>query len=845
MSDQALLFLRNYFPKLSGFAPYPWQEQLFLQIVNGSWPASVPAPTGSGKTAVMYVWALAYAWSRIHPESKLSVPRRLVWVVNNRVVVDQSTDEAKRLSESLLQLPQDDPVRAELQNLVFSPLRGQRAENREWRHDPTRPAIIVGTVDLIGSNLLFRGYRERRYWRPAAAALLAVDALIVNDEAHLTPAFRQLLSKIETIGPASQIPAKTFRVLFLTATERGPSATRLFSHDFHTDAAKNSHFGQIFNAEKALRIIDIDERKIDAEMFQAAIAEPHAPRTIIFVERPERALQLAQKIEKEVGSHRVELLTGTMRGFERDQLVETKDTRAYGAFTNKEPPAEPVFLVATAAAEVGANITSARLITALVPSERLAQRFGRLNRFGTDEGAEAILLAGKAPDPELQETLTYLESLPMLKNGLRDISCSALMNDPAPPSSMTPLPATVDLNGLESRLLDLWAQTTYPDRHVPEVKKWLHGKQEEDAWTEVAWREHTGLLAAAIDKGYRERVEEVFDKYRVLPHERLREPSYRVAEKLARIAANWKPSETADGEGRDATILMIGTDGEVKFATLQTLAARAEDDPGAVAYRLLILPPECGAVSRGMFQVEGDAGSDVSRTRLIRRKCELSETLDVEPDPEYGKPIAVPAAFENESPARWLLYYPALSEGAGYVRTEVELEDHTNRVLKWARHFTTALQLDFLSSDFEDAAQQHDRGKDSNTWRLAMRVPRAVALAKTKWQGNPALLRGFRHEFESMLRAIGASELAKYLIAVHHGYGRPFFESKQLGNGSELPFSGGPRIGLKEREKAAREHTLRFGVLQKRFGPWGLAYLETVFKAADGRASEEDKETKK
>ena len=30
-------------------------------------------------------------------------------------------------------------------------------DNREWLDDPAAPAIVVGTVDMIGSRLLFEG----------------------------------------------------------------------------------------------------------------------------------------------------------------------------------------------------------------------------------------------------------------------------------------------------------------------------------------------------------------------------------------------------------------------------------------------------------------------------------------------------------------------------------------------------------------------------------------------------------------------------------------------------------------------------------------------------------------
>jgi CRISPR-associated endonuclease/helicase Cas3 len=81
--------------------------------------------------------------------------------------------------------------------LSISTLRGAHVDNREWLDDPAAPAIIVGTVDMIGSRLLFEGYGVSRKMRPYQAGLLGVDALIVLDEAHLVPPFAHLLRAIE------------------------------------------------------------------------------------------------------------------------------------------------------------------------------------------------------------------------------------------------------------------------------------------------------------------------------------------------------------------------------------------------------------------------------------------------------------------------------------------------------------------------------------------------------------------------------------------------------------------------------------------------------------------------
>src|SRR5207249_1854517 len=115
---------------------------------------------------------------------------------------------------AILPLEKDEPP------LAISTLRGQFADNREWSADPARPAVIVGTVDMIGSRLLFSGYGVGFKTKPLHAGFLGQDVLLVHDEAHLEPAFQDLLIEIQK----EQEQCKefgTFRVMELSATSRG------------------------------------------------------------------------------------------------------------------------------------------------------------------------------------------------------------------------------------------------------------------------------------------------------------------------------------------------------------------------------------------------------------------------------------------------------------------------------------------------------------------------------------------------------------------------------------------------------------------------------------------------
>ena len=84
---------------LQGGDPFPWQERLFLQFCAGEIPSALDLPTGLGKTSVMPIWLMARA---IAPDAaRKKIPRRLAYIVDRRVVVDQATTEAEKLREWL------------------------------------------------------------------------------------------------------------------------------------------------------------------------------------------------------------------------------------------------------------------------------------------------------------------------------------------------------------------------------------------------------------------------------------------------------------------------------------------------------------------------------------------------------------------------------------------------------------------------------------------------------------------------------------------------------------------------------------------------------------------------
>jgi CRISPR-associated endonuclease/helicase Cas3 len=137
---------------------------------------------------------------------------------------------------------------------------------------------------------------------------------------------------------------------------------------------------------------------------------------------------------------------------------------------------------------------------------------------------------------------------------------------------------------------------------------------------------------------------------------------------------------------------------------------------------------------------------------------------------------------------------------------------------------------------FKIAARNHDRGKYWEYWQNAFNAPQeGRPYAKTLGPFRNSLLNGYRHEFGSLPFVAEDPDFAEltddlkdltlHLIAAHHGFARPVIRT-----------DGCPEAPTVLQNRA-RDAALRFGRLQKQWGPWGLAWLESILRAADQRAS--------
>jgi CRISPR-associated endonuclease/helicase Cas3 len=858
---------RDEFAQLTGNGPFVWQEDLFAAFMCGEVPEQICIPTGCGKTALMGVWLLALA--RHARTGTCGFPRRLVWVVHNRAVVDQATDDAETIAAKMSAPPADLLVVAEALRslsgipkgkapLAVSTLRGERADNREWSDDPSRPAIVIGTVDMVGSRLLFRGYGDNRKWRARHAGLLGQDSLIVNDEAHLTPAFVALLDEIRQSQRSGAESARALRFIRLSATPRGNAGE--FPPDLSADV-RHPEFRKRVEARKRLELCPAaDVKGLRAEIVARARA-PHrgtGNRTIVYIRNPDEAGRIAREIEKAEGKDRVRLLTGTMRGHERDRLVETE---VFKRFISQQPVDGPaVWLVATSAGEVGINIDAERVVSDLDTADHLLQRLGRLNRFGNSHGEAYVAWSTKGPtgkkQQEREERLAaareYLTGLPECDGG-HEVSPATLWNNRPPVHALSPvgkrpplLPWLVEAWSLTS--LDGWAW-----KGRPEVQPWLHGADDDPPATQVAWREDMKLLADADPT----EIEHVLEAYPVRARERLQEPTRSIQEKLTGLAK-------AFGDRR---IVVVRHDGSAESMQLRQAADRDTKD---LRYALVLLPSGVGRLSGGTLEVgptDEDGEYDVADVRgpgemararfrvALERSTWIAHPVGVKDSTpvavgkdcrpatlrRFGKErgwllrecVEVPNAGDGAGTAEFLVYFSEASdrERDGFIPLSV----HTEAVEKTAK--TLAASLGFGPKErqaMELAATWHDCGKMREQWQTAAGNQGDDPVGKAPYV-NAKILAGYRHELGSLVEAecrlprdidMQTRDLALHLIASHHGWARPYFRD-----------IAADRSSLLRSRSAVIESARRFARLQERYGAWGLAYLEAVFCAADALAS--------
>lgn len=864
----------NWFHTLTKHeTPHDWQHQ--LAQLSTCRDRLIRIPTGLGKTeGVLAAWSF-----HLVQRSDDQWPRRLVWCLPMRVLVEQTEQVAGKLAE---QIPRED------RPAVHVAMGGEDPD--EWFLYPERPAIIIGTQDMLLSRALNRGYASARARWPMEFGLLNHDALWVMDEVQLMDVglatSAQLQSFREEDREKSLRPCHTWWMSATLQPEWLRSVDTAPHHEKWTRdpcvVVPEQRSGGLWDIRKSLTTEVVSAQ--DHQRFAERILEKHADVqpgdfgriTLVVCNTVDRACRTFDGLRAAGRPGGLELVHSRFRPAEREGWRKRFLSRS--ACTNGVDR----IIVATQVVEAGVDISAGCLITELAPWPSLVQRFGRCARYGgsgkalvIDRGRDDASAAPYQPD-ELESAWEALQQLTKQGVGIGALEAYEESLDPGARLRLYPFtPSHLLLRREFDELFDTTPDLTGADL---DISRFIRSGDERDL--QVFW------IDLAKDESPRAERRPQRRELCAVPFLKARDWLCGEETKTAR-----KPKLRS---GIRAWV-WDWVDGKWVAATRAALL------PGRVV---------CVAAACGGYRI--DRGFDSAS----------KETVFPAPSPAISPETQALEEADDEQDGEQLSFNPWKT-----------IACHTAEVAGAVREITKRLGLhEHLQQVIELAAVWHDWGKSHPAFQGAMRGtdrPARVDLAKGPewaWRKPPNMYKflddsevrpAFRHELASALglfailqtfapqhpallgpwsevfAALGrlpgsskslpapppviqrllscsaeAFDLLVYLVASHHGkvrvalHAAPRDQEYRDRDGRGLPIRGvreGDRlpsvalvpgaaalpevtltlspaaVGLSERTGISwRERCL--GVME-RCGPAGLAFLEAVLRAADIRAS--------
>lgn len=505
--------------------PYPWQQRLAHAFAGGEVPEWITTPTGSGKTGAIdaAVWALASQAERKPPERTVGV--RLIWAVDRRLLVDEVFEQAAGLANRLHDAVSDES--AELHEVAARLLA--LAANGRWqpgfdsatalaegheplsvarwrggvpasldRRSPFQPTVITSTVQQVGSRLLFRGYGVSNRSRSLEAALVAQDAVVFLDEAHLAAPFAQTVASViryQREQPREQIvlPPR-LQLVTLTATPP-PSADLARSISLERDDLEDEALSNRLRAPKRLRTVEGDAKpaeQLAALAVQAVDAGAEGAPAVVAVvaNRVRVAVEVRERLVKAFAKRddapTVALLVGPQRPVDRRRQLEPVAPVLFDGVA----PEGPVVVVATQTFEVGLDADVSHLVTQSASVSAVVQRIGRVNRQGRREAGEVTVVRDEGFPLYASDEPAAWEWLQAIEKAGGDVSVLALREYDRPEQLAPPrAPSLTDL------IVQQLAQTSFdlPPLQEPDVDGLLRGAHESiDRDVTAVWRGDLG-----------------------------------------------------------------------------------------------------------------------------------------------------------------------------------------------------------------------------------------------------------------------------------------------------------------------------------------------------------------
>jgi CRISPR-associated endonuclease/helicase Cas3 len=349
-------------------------------------------------------------------------PRRLVWCLPMRVLVEQTEQVAQVLAARMTE-----PHRP----TIHIAMGGE--DSGEWFLRPERAAVIIGTQDMLLSRALNRGYASARARWPMEFGLLSQDALWVMDEVQLMDVGLATSAQLQAFRDHDH--AKHLRPCFtwwMSATLQPEWLRSVDTAESHRAWVTNPC--EVPADQRTGGLWDISKRATTAAItpddhggFATRILDEHAKLsdgefgriTLVVCNTVDRACRTFDALRAAGRTDGLELVHSGFRPTEREEWRERFLSRKACS------PSIDRVIVATQVVEAGVDISAGCLITELAPWPSLVQRFGRCARYG---GTGSVLVVDRRKNTE--DAAPYqseeLESAWQTVQRLHDVGIKAL-----------------------------------------------------------------------------------------------------------------------------------------------------------------------------------------------------------------------------------------------------------------------------------------------------------------------------------------------------------------------------------------------------------------------------------
>lgn len=334
------------------------------KLAEANAPEVINVATGAGKTEAAILGV--WLWRRLNGND--NVPRRLFYCLPRRVLVEQTEC---RVKEWLKNLSLQNRIRVVI-------LMGGNNDSALEQH-PAEEYIIIGTQDMLISGALNRAYGSSPYGWPRAFGLYNNDCMWIMDEIQIMentlPTSRQLdafRNLFGTYGPHHTVwmsATASTKWLKTVDSPHTPSHIVTFSDEdlTHTALKKRNESAKMLH--KANISLEKEYGRNDISYLQKLHKTGTA--TAIMVNTVKRAQDLYDAFK--TTNVNCILIHSRFRAEDRTKLNEK-----IGSLDENQD----IIIISTQVLESGVDISVRTLITELAPWSNMVQRFGRCNRRG-------------------------------------------------------------------------------------------------------------------------------------------------------------------------------------------------------------------------------------------------------------------------------------------------------------------------------------------------------------------------------------------------------------------------------------------------------------------------------